>query len=63
VKCPNGEPVALVNRTTQNRRSASAAQGSCFDGELLINVGAEVFFLAVLLGYAWSKMRQQFKRL
>jgi hypothetical protein len=29
----------------------------------IINVGAEVFFLAVLLGYAWSRTRQQFKRL
>jgi len=30
---------------------------------VIINVGAEVFFLAVLLGYAWSKTRQQFMRL
>ena len=29
----------------------------------VINVGAEVFFLAVLLGYAWSRTRQQFMRL
>ena len=29
----------------------------------IINVGAEVFFLAVLLGYAWSRTRQQFMRL
>ena len=29
----------------------------------LINVGAEVFFVAVLLGYAWAKTRQQFMRL
>ena len=29
----------------------------------IINFGAEVFFLAVLLGYAWSRTRQQFKRL
>ena len=29
----------------------------------LINIGAEVFFVAVLLGYAWSKTRQQFMRL
>jgi len=28
-----------------------------------INVGAEVFFMAVLLGYAWSRTRQQFMRL
>lgn len=28
-----------------------------------INIGAEVFFLAVLLGYAWSRTRQQFMRL
>jgi hypothetical protein len=29
----------------------------------IVNFGAEVFFLAVLLGYAWSRTRQQFKRL
>ena len=29
----------------------------------IINVGAEVFFLAVLLGYAWSRTRKQFMRL
>jgi hypothetical protein len=29
----------------------------------IINIGAAVFFLAVLLGYAWSRTRQQFKRL
>ncbi|MBT8137963.1 MAG: hypothetical protein KJO54_13185 [Gammaproteobacteria bacterium] len=29
----------------------------------IINFGAEVFFLAVLLGYAWSTTRQQFMRL
>ena len=29
----------------------------------IINIGAEVFFLAVLLGYAWSRTRQQFMRL
>jgi len=29
----------------------------------VINFGAEVFFLAVLLGYAWSRTRQQFMRL
>ena len=29
----------------------------------IINVGAEVFFMAVLLGYAWSRTRQQFMRL
>jgi len=29
----------------------------------IVNVGAEVFFLAVLLGYAWSRTRQQFMRL
>jgi hypothetical protein len=28
-----------------------------------INFGAEVFFVAVLLGYAWSRTRQQFMRL
>lgn len=28
-----------------------------------INVGAEVFFVAVLLGYAWTRTRQQFMRL
>jgi hypothetical protein len=29
----------------------------------VINFGAEVFFVAVLLGYAWSRSRQQFMRL
>jgi hypothetical protein len=29
----------------------------------VINIGAEVFFMAVLLGYAWSRTRQQFMRL
>jgi len=29
----------------------------------IVNFGAEVFFLAVLLGYAWSRTRQQFTRL
>ena len=29
----------------------------------IINLGAEVFFLAVLLGYAWSRTRKQFMRL
>ncbi len=29
----------------------------------IINIGAEVFFLGVLLGYAWSRTRQQFMRL
>jgi len=29
----------------------------------IVNVGAEMFFLAVLLGYAWSRTRQQFMRL
>ena len=29
----------------------------------IINIGAEVFFVAVLLGYAWSRTRQQFMRL
>ncbi len=28
-----------------------------------INIGAEVFFVAVLLGYAWARTRQQFTRL
>jgi hypothetical protein len=28
-----------------------------------INVGAEAFFVAVLLGYAWSRTREQFMRL
>ena len=31
--------------------------------DFFINVGAEVFFVAVLLGYAWSRTRQQFTRL
>jgi len=30
---------------------------------LIINFGAEVFFVAVLLGYAWSPTRQQIMRL
>ncbi|MDX2411252.1 MAG: hypothetical protein QNK34_04780 [Woeseiaceae bacterium] len=29
----------------------------------IINFGAEIFFLAVLLGYAWSRTRKQFMRL
>ena len=29
----------------------------------IINFGAEAFFLIVLLGYAWSRTRQQFTRL
>ena len=29
----------------------------------IINFGAEIFFVAVLLGYAWSRTRQQFRRL
>jgi hypothetical protein len=29
----------------------------------IIEFGAEVFFVAVLLGYAWSRTRQQFMRL
>ena len=29
----------------------------------VINFGAEVFFVAVLLGYAWSRTRKQFMRL
>ena len=29
----------------------------------IINFGAEVFFVAVLLGYAWSRTRQQFMQL
>lgn len=29
----------------------------------IVNFGAEVFFVAVLLGYAWSRTRQQFMRL
>lgn len=28
-----------------------------------VDIGAEVFFLAILLGYAWSRTRQQFMRL
>ena len=31
--------------------------------DFFINIGAEVFFVAVLLGYAWSRTRQQFTRL
>jgi hypothetical protein len=31
--------------------------------DFFINIGAEVFFVAVLLGYAWSRTRQQFMRL
>jgi hypothetical protein len=29
----------------------------------IVHFGAEVFFVAVLLGYAWSRTRQQFMRL
>ena len=29
----------------------------------IVNFGAEVFFVAVLLGYAWSRTREQFMRL
>jgi len=29
----------------------------------IVQFGAEVFFVAVLLGYAWSRTRQQFTRL
>ena len=29
----------------------------------VVNFGAEVFFVVVLLGYAWSRTRQQFMRL
>jgi len=31
--------------------------------DLFIDIGAEVFFVAVLLGYAWSRTRRQFTRL
>ena len=31
--------------------------------DFFIDIGAEVFFVAVLLGYAWSQTRQQFMRL
>ena len=31
--------------------------------DFFIDIGAEVFFVAVLLGYAWSRTRQQFMRL
>ena len=31
--------------------------------DVFIDIGAEVFFMAVLLGYAWSRTRQQFMRL
>ncbi len=31
--------------------------------DFFIDIGAEVFFVAVLLGYAWSRTRQQFTRL
>lgn len=31
--------------------------------DFFIDIGAEVFFMAVLLGYAWSRTRQQFTRL
>jgi len=31
--------------------------------DTIVNFGAEVFFLAVLLGYAWSRTRKQFMRL
>ena len=30
---------------------------------MFVNIGAEVFFVAVLLGYAWARTRQQFMRL
>jgi hypothetical protein len=29
----------------------------------IVNFGAEVFFVAVLLGYAWTQTRKQFMRL
>jgi len=31
--------------------------------DFVIDIGAEVFFVAVLLGYAWSRTRRQFTRL
>lgn len=31
--------------------------------DFFIDIGAEVFFVAMLLGYAWSRTRQQFTRL
>ncbi|MGB5246751.1 MAG: hypothetical protein WBN34_09405 [Woeseia sp.] len=31
--------------------------------DFFVDIGAEIFFVAVLLGYAWSKTRQQFTRL
>lgn len=31
--------------------------------DVVVDIGAEVFFVAVLLGYAWSRTRQQFMRL
>ncbi len=31
--------------------------------DFFVDIGAEVFFVAVLLGYAWSRTRQQFTRL
>jgi len=31
--------------------------------DFFVDIGAEVFFVAVLLGYAWSRTRQQFMRL
>jgi len=31
--------------------------------DFFIDIGAEVFFVAVLLGYAWSRTRKQFTRL
>ena len=31
--------------------------------DFVVDIGAEVFFVAVLLGYAWSRTRQQFMRL
>lgn len=31
--------------------------------DIFIDIGAELFFVAILLGYAWSRTRQQFMRL
>ena len=31
--------------------------------DFFVDIGAEVFFVAILLGYAWSRTRQQFMRL
>jgi len=31
--------------------------------DFFMDIGAEVFFVVVLLGYAWSQTRQQFMRL